>query len=90
MLLGYGTAGIFQSPPEQRDSRLLKAGLALTVAFIALRALDLYGDPHSWDEQSRGMIATVMSFFNTEPLRGRVSSAETACSVDTWLYSRNS
>ena len=65
MLLGYGTAGIFQSPPAQRDSRLLKAGLAMTVAFVAVRALDIYGDPHGWHVQSRGMIATVMSFLNT-------------------------
>jgi uncharacterized membrane protein len=65
MLLGYGTAGIFQSPPPQRDSRLLKTGLALTVAFVAMRALDVYGDPQGWHVQSRGMIATVMSFLNT-------------------------
>jgi uncharacterized membrane protein len=65
MLLGYGTARIFQSPPAQRDSRLLRAGLTLTVAFVALRALDVYGDPHGWQVQSRGTIATVMSFLNT-------------------------
>lgn len=44
---------------------MLKAGLALTVAFVALRALDVYGDSHGWHVQSRGMIATVMSFLNT-------------------------
>lgn len=65
MLLGFGTASIFQSPPAQRDSWLLKAGLALTVAFFAVRALDIYGDPRSWQVQSRGVIATVMSFLNT-------------------------
>jgi uncharacterized membrane protein len=65
MLLGYGTARIFQSPPAQRDSRLLRAGLLLTLAFVALRALDVYGDPQDWHAQSRGMIATVMSFLNT-------------------------
>jgi uncharacterized membrane protein len=65
MLLGYGAAGTFQSSPGQRDSRLLKAGLALTFAFVVLRALDVYGDPHGWQVQSRGIIATVMSFLNT-------------------------
>ena len=65
MLLGYGAAGIFQASPGQRESRLLKAGLALTVAFVALRALDVYGDPHGWQVQSRGMIATVMIFLDT-------------------------
>jgi uncharacterized membrane protein len=37
----------------------------LTLAFVALRALDVYGDPQDWHAQSRGMIATVMSFLNT-------------------------
>jgi uncharacterized membrane protein len=65
LLLGYGTARIFESPPAQRNSRLLRAGLLLMVAFVALRALDVYGDPHGWHAESRGMIATVMSFVNT-------------------------
>ncbi len=65
MLLGYGSAGIFQSPPAQRDARLLTFGLVLTAAFVMLRALDVYGDPHGWQVQARGITRTIMSFLNT-------------------------
>ena len=64
MLLGYGAASIFQAAPEQRNSRLLRIGLALTAAFIVIRALDGYGDPHGWHLQAAGLLATVMSFLN--------------------------
>jgi uncharacterized membrane protein len=65
MLLGYGTVGIFQLPPAQRDATLLRAGLVLTATFVVLRALDVYGDPHGWQVQARGITATIMSFLNT-------------------------
>ena len=65
MLLGYGTVGLFRFPPARRDATLLRAGLILTAAFIVLRALDVYGDPHGWQVQTRGITATMMSFLNT-------------------------
>jgi len=37
----------------------------MTVAFIALRAIDVYGDPNPWQSQARGVVATVMDFLNT-------------------------
>jgi uncharacterized membrane protein len=64
MLLGYGTAGIFQNSPEKRNAQLFKIGLGLIAAFLALRALDVYGDPHGWHLQPAGAAATVMSFLN--------------------------
>ena len=65
MLLAYGTVGIFQLPPAQRDSTLLTGGLVLSAAFVVLRALDVYGDPHGWQIQPRGITGTIMSFLNT-------------------------
>jgi uncharacterized membrane protein len=65
MLLGYGTVGIFRLPPARRNATLLRAGLVLTAAFVVLRALDVYGDPHGWQVQTRGIAATMMSFLNT-------------------------
>jgi uncharacterized membrane protein len=65
MLLGYGTAGIFQLPPAERDRTLLRAGLVLTAAFVVVRALDVYGDPHHWHIETGGITATIMSFVNT-------------------------
>src|SRR3569833_2463382 len=42
MLVGYAAAALFQTPAGQRNSRLLRIGAGLVVAFVQLRALDLY------------------------------------------------
>ena len=65
MLLGYGTAAVFEWPSQRRDSTLLVAGLAITVAFLVLRAIDIYGDPNPWQLQPGGMVATIIDFLNT-------------------------
>jgi uncharacterized membrane protein len=65
MLTGFGAAGIFELPPDQRNRRLLRLGLALTAAFVIIRALDLYGDPNPWQLQPAGMTRTVIDFINT-------------------------
>jgi uncharacterized membrane protein len=59
MFLGYGTAGLFELPPKQRDQRLLRIGVSLVIAFVVIRALNVYGDPKPWD------FASVMSFLAT-------------------------
>jgi uncharacterized membrane protein len=61
MALGYGVSGIFELPPARRDRVLLRAGTALTAAFLVLRAAGIYGDPHPW----HGRAAGVMDFLNT-------------------------
>ena len=63
MLLGYGTARLFQEPAERRDARLLVWGLALSAAFVAIRAVGLYGDPNSWVMQN-GPGRTLIDFLN--------------------------
>src|SRR5262245_29821968 len=65
MLLGFGIAGIFELPPARRNACLIRAGLALTVAFLLLRAIQIYGDPNPWQLQPAGMTATIIDFFNT-------------------------
>jgi uncharacterized membrane protein len=65
MLLGFGSAGMFEQAPEKRRADLLRIGLMLTAAFIVIRALNRYGDPHSWQVQAAGFGATLMSFINT-------------------------
>jgi uncharacterized membrane protein len=61
---GYGLGQIFLWPPERRRAFLLRLGLALTAAFIALRALNLYGDPVRWSVQA-SPLHTALSFLNT-------------------------
>ncbi len=65
MLLGFGIAHWFALPAAQRDIALRRAGIGLTLAFIALRALDLYGDPRAWSVHAGDPVATIMSFLNT-------------------------
>src|SRR5262249_18349432 len=65
MLLGFGSAGLFEQVPEKRRTDLLRFGLTFMAAFVVLRALDRYGDPHGWRTQAAGFGATLMSFLNT-------------------------
>ena len=63
MLLGYGTASVFQEPAQRRDAQLLAWGMAATAAFVVLRGTGVYGDPNPWQFQS-GVIATLIDFLN--------------------------
>jgi uncharacterized membrane protein len=65
MLVGYGAAGLFELPATLRDQRLLRIGMSLVIAFILIRALNVYGDPNPWDFDPSGTAASVMSFLAT-------------------------
>src|SRR5688572_14803169 len=65
MLLGFGVSGLFAWPQERRNGILLRAGIAMTAAFVLLRAFDGYGDPNHWQWQQAGLVATVIDFLNT-------------------------
>jgi uncharacterized membrane protein len=62
MALGYCAGALFQLAPERRQRVFWRVGLALTVLFVLVRAVNVYGDPAPWATQSTwGM--TVVSFF---------------------------
>jgi uncharacterized membrane protein len=64
MLLGFGASLLFQRPAALRNTTLLLWGVAITLFFVVLRALDVYGDPNGWqthDTASR----TFFDFLNT-------------------------
>jgi uncharacterized membrane protein len=63
MLLGFGAAPLFRGPAQTRDARLLVCGVAMTTAFVALRASGVYGDPNPWQIQASAM-ATLIDFLN--------------------------
>src|SRR5215467_7015372 len=65
MLAGFGSSGIFEMPAERRNQVLRRIGLALTAAFVIVRALDIYGDPNPWQLQPGGLMKTVIDFINT-------------------------
>jgi uncharacterized membrane protein len=64
LFAGYGAAGLFEMDETRRNKLLLRIGLAMTGAFIALRALALYGDPNPWHSQP-ALAASIMSFLGT-------------------------
>jgi uncharacterized membrane protein len=67
MLLGY-CFGVFFTPkytPAMRRSLFIKLSLGLVVFFIALRATNLYGDPHDWSLQNNA-VKTILSFIKIE------------------------
>jgi uncharacterized membrane protein len=61
---GYGLGQIYGWTPERRRALLLRLGIGLTVAFVVIRAINVYGDPSHWTAQ-RTSIYTVLSFLNT-------------------------
>jgi uncharacterized membrane protein len=64
MALGYGLGQAYGWEPERRRTVLLRLGVALSVAFLALRAINIYGDASHWAPQ-RSAVMTVISFLNT-------------------------
>ncbi len=64
MLLGFGTAGVFEAPPARRRTVLLAFGIAATVAFVLIRATGIYGDPNPW-HQDASLTRTAIDFLNT-------------------------
>jgi uncharacterized membrane protein len=61
--VGYALGRVYRWGPEQRRAFLLAWGLGPTLAFLALRALNQYGDPVPWTSQPSGAL-TVVSFLN--------------------------
>ncbi|MEP6622217.1 MAG: heparan-alpha-glucosaminide N-acetyltransferase domain-containing protein [bacterium] len=61
--VGFALGKLFDWPAAQRRSVLLKGGIAITVGFVALRALNIYGDPVPWSTQ-RTATYTALSFLN--------------------------
>jgi uncharacterized membrane protein len=64
MLCGFGASVLFELPARLRQRALKFAGVAMIVAFLALRALDVYGDPNHWQAQPDGALRTAFDFMN--------------------------
>ena len=62
--VGYGLGQVYSWDAERRRTSLLRLGLALSVAFLVLRGINIYGDPSSWMPQKTAVF-TVLSFMNT-------------------------
>ena len=64
MALGYCTAAVFSWEAGRRRRFLLRVGIAMTIAFLVVRGINVYGDPSRWAWQSSATL-TVLSFLNT-------------------------
>ena len=65
MLVGFGSSPLFEQPAAQRNAGLLRVGAVLTLGFLGLRAIGIYGDPNAWLVQSGGVTPTILDFLNT-------------------------
>jgi uncharacterized membrane protein len=61
---GYCLGTLFSRDSESRQRILVRLGLALTVACVVLRTINVYGDPARWSHQHSALF-TVLSFLNT-------------------------
>ena len=64
MALGFSFGPLFQMEAGRRRRYLLNIGVGMTVAFLVVRGLNVYGDPAPWSSQRSG-IFTMLSFLNT-------------------------
>ncbi len=65
MALGYLIGPIFYIDKIKRNRYLLILGTSTIILFLILRTLNIYGDPLTWEVQTRGGIFTILSFINT-------------------------
>lgn len=63
MILGFCAGSVFGLSAQQRKRVLISAGTAALLAFVVVRAINVYGDPHPWAVQPTATL-TVLSFFN--------------------------
>jgi uncharacterized membrane protein len=64
MSAGYCLGRVYRLPSDRRRVLLFRLGLAVTAAFVLLRASNVYGDPRPWTVQPDA-ISTALSFLNT-------------------------
>ena len=61
---GYAFGAVYELDRERRIKVLLQTSVLLIAAFIAIRAIDNYGDPSRWSAQPTAVF-TFLSFINT-------------------------
>jgi uncharacterized membrane protein len=64
MMAGYSLGHVYLWEAPRRRRFLLRAGTIASILFIAIRAINHYGDPAPWSVQKSGLF-TVFSFINT-------------------------
>ncbi|MCW3096730.1 MAG: hypothetical protein JWL77_2348 [Chthonomonadaceae bacterium] len=65
MAAGYALGAVYLWPAERRRQFLLRLGAGLLLAFLLVRGLNVYGDPHRWTVQPSPLF-TLFSFVNCQ------------------------
>ena len=60
MAVGFCFGPIVTLDPARRRAWMVRIGLGLTLAFLVIRGIDVYGDPNRWSGQVPGM--TLLAF----------------------------
>ena len=60
MAAGFCFGNVVAMPESRRHQWMIRIGLGLTIMFIVIRAINIYGDPIPWSHQFPGM--TLLSF----------------------------
>ena len=63
MAAGYCFGTVYLWDASRRERFLIRLGLALTLVFVGLRAINFYGDPTRWSHQPSALF-TLLSFLN--------------------------
>jgi uncharacterized membrane protein len=61
---GYCLGTVFTWDAARRRRFLLRLGTAMTIGFVVIRALNIYGDPNPWSHQASHLF-TMLSFLRT-------------------------
>jgi uncharacterized membrane protein len=64
MAAGYCFGSILRDDAERRRRWFVRLGIGLTLGFVIVRAINLYGDPQPWSPQANAG-TTVLSFLRT-------------------------
>jgi uncharacterized membrane protein len=62
--VGYGLGQVYSWDAGRRRAWLLRSGVALSLAFLVIRGLNVYGDPSRWTRQKSALF-TALSFLST-------------------------
>ena len=62
--VGFGLGQVYNWDADRRRTFLLRLGVALSIAFVVIRGINVYGDPSRWTAQKTALF-TALSFLNT-------------------------
>jgi uncharacterized membrane protein len=65
MAAGYAFGPVMRWPADRRRAFCLRLGIGATALFVALRALDGFGDPRHWHDQMTKGWPGLLAFLNT-------------------------